>query len=670
MKRYLFKNSKIILLFSIGFFILIIANYWTNLYVLKSTIYDLQAQSMNDVSHHLNKWLDIKMDAIQVAQGFMVTLNPDDDQKRIHEILQNSSRMAGFASMFVGYSNDIMLSSHINEKRHINQNTSHFWYQKTLLNQKITITEPYKDDELQRIVVSICIPSTQKDRLQSVLCGTLPLEYIKSEVFDISLPYDGNAFLIDHNQQILVHKDTKQLFHTFAYNLDKCSCTLTTNNCCFDKYIFSYAYIQYPKWYIVAQLDKKKVYEKVDLQLEINILIYGISLTLFLILNLFYNYRGYKSAEKLTRAQALIHSFIDHNEKGFLIADNDQNVTYYNQQFFKLLHVTQFKSEKSFLSVKNLLVKYFPQKTQHGIDKRIQTILKKQITCENKFNICYEKTTISLLCTLSPVINSQGICQGIIIILEDITQQEKAKLQKKEQEDILFQQSKMADLGEMIGAISHQWRQPLNAISIMMGNLLQFKEMGCLDDAIFEENINRTLSNVHYLSNTLDTFRNFYKPSQNLQLFNIEETVKETLLIIDPYFKNTDITIKISKEIKNDLCHNYKNEFQQIIANLMLNAKDALSESNKNQSKQINICIEETDTAYHIKIGDNGSGIKTTFRPMLFKPFKTTKGAKGTGNGLYISQLIARKKLQGELSLLSYENPTIFLLSILKNKEK
>jgi len=335
--------------------------------------------------------------------------------------------------------------------------------------------------------------------------------------------------------------------------------------------------------------------------LEINILIYGISLTLFLILNLFYNYRGYKSAEKLISAQTLIHSFIDHNEKGFLIADSEQNVTYYNQQFFKLLHVIKFKPEKSCLLVKNLLLNYFPQKTQHSIGKRIKTMLAKQITCEDKFNISYKNTTISLLCTLSPVINSQGLCEGMMMILEDITQREKAKLQKKEQEDILFQQSKMADLGKMIGAISHQWRQPLNAISIMMGNLLQFKEMKCLNDAIFEENINHTLCNVHYLSNTLDTFCNFYKPSQSLQLFDIEETVKETLLIIDPYFKNTDIVIKIIKEVKNGLCHNYKNEFQQIIASLMLNAKDALLEQNNQQCKQINIRIEETATEYRIK---------------------------------------------------------------------
>lgn len=670
MTKYLLKNSKIIFFFSVGFFVLIIANYWVNLHVLKGSIYDLQVQSMRDISNHINKWLETKIDAIHITQAFIVELSPDNDKKRICEILQNCSRMAGFASMFIGYNNTMTISSKNGYILQSYHNISNFWYQTTILNNKVTITEPYKDDELQDMVVSICMPFNKKNNLQGVLCGTLPIEYIKSEILDISLPYDGNAFIVDQNQHILAHKDDKKLFNTFTYNLNQHSCTLTTDNCDYEKYIFSYAYIDFPKWYIIAQLDKKKLYEKVDLQLEINILIYGISLTLFLILNLFYNYRGYKNAEKLIRAQTLIHSFIDHNEKGFLIADNDQNVTYYNQQFFNLLHVTKIKPEKSFLSVKNLLVNYFPRKTQHDIANKIQTILKKQITCETKFNICYENTTIAFLCTLSPVINTQCICQGIIIILEDITQKEKAKLEKKEQEDILFQQSKMADLGEMIGAISHQWRQPLNAISIMMGNLLQFKEMGYLDDAIFEENINRTLCNVHYLSNTLDTFRNFYKPSQNLQLFNIEETVKETLLIIDPYFKSSEITIKISKEIQNDLCHNYKNEFQQIIASLMLNAKDALLATNKNQNKQINIRIEETDTAYHLKIGDNGPGIKTTFRPMLFKPFKTTKGVKGTGNGLYISQLIARRKLQGELSLLSYENPTIFLLSILKNKEE
>jgi len=418
---------------------------------------------------------------------------------------------------------------------------------------------------------------------------------------------------------------------------------LTTDNCDFDNYIFSYAYLEFPRWYVIAQLDKKKVYEKVDLQLEINFLIYGISLTLFLLLNLFYNYRGYKNAEKLTNAQTLIHNFIDHNEKGFLLSDNDQNVTYYNQQFLKILHVKNIQAKKSCPCLQSLFFEYLPHETQNDVHKIMKTTLQKQKTCEKILKLYDDNRTTVLLCTLSPVLDSQGICQGMIIGLEDITVHEKAKAQKKEQEDILFQQSKMADLGEMIGAISHQWRQPLNAISIMMGNLLQFKEMGYLTDAIFVENVIRTLSNVHYLSKTLDTFKNFYKPSQTIQNFMVEETIKETLLIIDPYFNNAGINIKIIKEVQNDACHTYKNEFQQIIASLMLNAKDALLGNSKDQMKQITIRIEEDGDEYRILIEDNGSGINTGFRPLLFTPFKTTKGQKGTGNGLYISQLIAQK---------------------------
>ena len=111
MKHYLFKNIKMILLFSIGFFILIIANYWMNLYILKSTIYDLQIQSMNDVSNHLNKWLEAKISSLYLARDFVSKLNPDENEKRIHEILTNSSKLAGFATiaMQTSYSPTLLL---------------------------------------------------------------------------------------------------------------------------------------------------------------------------------------------------------------------------------------------------------------------------------------------------------------------------------------------------------------------------------------------------------------------------------------------------------------------------------------------------------------------------------------------------------------------------------
>ncbi len=241
---------------------------------------------------------------------------------------------------------------------------------------------------------------------------------------------------------------------------------------------------------------------------------------------------------------------------------------------------------------------------------------------------------------------------------------------KKEQDTILFQQSKMTELGETIGAISHQWKQPLNSLSILLGNLLQFKKMGKLNDEIFEQNINQALNNTYYLSDTINTFRNFYAISHQKQEFELKKVIEETILILEPYFKNLPIKIEIEEKQKNIRCYNLKNEFQQIITSLILNSRYFLLEDKENNEKYIKITISENKDCYELLVEDNACGIKEEDINKIFKPFYTTKKEKGTGLGLYLSYLIAREKLHGKLEVLSYKNPTIFLLNIQKKEEK
>ncbi len=662
MKHYLFKNIKMILLFSIGFFILIIANYWMNLSILKSTIYDLQIQSMKDVSNHLNEWLETKMSSLYLARDFVSKLHPDENEKRIHEILTNSSKLAGFATLFMqdAYSPTLLP---LEKSSLCHAPSTFFYHEKTLLDNTLTL---HFNAVHKAMSLVMCTPLYMHNTPTRMLCGTLPLEYIQAEMESISLPYDGKAFLINQNKRILVHSDTNNFLKLFPCELDKNSCHLVETSKCLEKYIFSYAPIKLLDGYLITQLDKKKVYEKVDMQLFINIFIYTISLLLFVLLNLLYNTLVYKNVEQLSSAKALIQNFIDHNEKGILIADANQNITYYNQRFLELLRVSNFESKTNYLSTQHPLYQNLPPWVQSCMEKMIQATIQKQKTWKNAFSFSYNNELLHFFCIMSPLKDGKGTYKGIIVILDDVTEKTKEKQQKKEQEDILFQQAKMADLGQMIGAISHQWRQPLNAISILLGNLLQFKSMKCLSDAIFEENLQRAISNTHYLSTTIDTFKNFYLPEQKIQTFDLKIALDETLFIIEPHFKNSSIFIDVITKKETYPCQTYKNELQQIIANLLFNAKEALCESTTKKEFTIKIILEETETEYHIKVEDNGPGIHTSMRTLLFKPFKSTKGSKGTGNGLYLSQLIATQKLAGTLSLLSYQNPTTFLLSFPK----
>lgn len=661
----MFKRNRVVLFLTFLFFILVLANYFINLYILKSAIHDFQVQTIENGSNRIVKWLKTNIDVVQIVQSLVVDKDHKDDQSLIQNIIEDSSSVANFAYMFIAYEDNITISSKPLNNPLIHPTVTKSWYQETVANEGMTITEPYLSSTLNSIVVSICMPVKDKRAQKGVLCGVLPLDYIKKEVLNISLPYNGKAFLVDKHHKILVHQEDQQLFKTFLYTLEN-KYDLITTDVHLKNYIFSHGFIDYAKWHLILQLDKNKAYERANLQLLLNFLIYGTSLIVFFILLLFYNRNQGLSNKKLKKAQALLQCFIQSEERGFLIADNNHNITYYNNEFIRLLEIPELKLNLIKLSEASILFQSLPFGICDSLDKMLKATIKKEKTYTNTFTFSYKQIKKYLLFTSIPVKDSSGKYNGTILFIENVAKEALKNKLKQEQEAILFQQSKMADLGEMLGAISHQWSQPLNALSILLGNLLQFKEIGCLDDTILKENLEHALSNTRYLASTVDTFRDFYRPDKKIQSFDIIEAISHTIFILEPYFKNTGIKIDIVEEKMKYNCYNHKNEFQQVIASLMLNSKDALLGQTPHKDKYIKIQIEESDGNYQIKIEDNGSGIDLSIKETLFQSFETTKGKKGTGNGLYLSKLIARKKLLGDLTLLSSSSPTVFFLSMSK----
>lgn len=656
------KSAGFILFVSMLFFILVLANYFINLHILKNVINDLQVDAINNASKQIITWTKEKIKTIQNVENIISNMDHVQEQYAIGNLLEHSSSVAGLPYMFVGYRDNTIISSRTIIKPLTYSTIAMPWYRETIRNEEITITKPYVSSIIDALVVAVCSRTKDVREEVGVVCGILPLTYIQQEILKISLPYDGNVFLLDKNKKILVHKEKDKIFKKFEQKLDKEGMlTVTKDN------IFSQGFVEYGNWYLISQLDKNKVYERVDFQLKVNLVIYAISLMVFLWLNLFYNRHQRQSDEKLKVSKTLMKNFITSDDRGCLIADCTHKVTYYNKEFSKLVGLNEdiihkessFESEDYFQRI--------PLWLNDCLRKMIHATKVEQKTFKNVFHFFENKTKIYLLFTSIPVKDTQKQYQGIILFVEDVTKKELAKRYKKEQEDILFQQTKMADLGEMLGAISHQWRQPLHSLSLLLGNLSQFKQMGCLSDEIFDKNIEHALSSTNYLSNTIDTFRSFYLPNKELQAFELIEAINHTNLILEPYFKNSGIDIELIHKDDKYLCNSYKNEFQQIIFSLLLNARDALLEDKSNKNKSIKIRIENEKEEYILKIEDNGSGINTAIKDTLFEPFKTTKDKKGgTGTGLYLSKLIANTKLQGSLEVLSNSNPTTFLFKLPK----
>ena len=219
----------------------------------------------------------------------------------------------------------------------------------------------------------------------------------------------------------------------------------------------------------------------------------------------------------------------------------------------------------------------------------------------------------------------------------------------KQQQGILAQQSKMAAMGEMIGNIAHQWRQPLSTITTASTGMVLQKEMGILTDEQFYESSNKINTSAQHLSKTIDDFRNFFSPNKVKKRFLIKNTFAKTLDLLQAQFHSLDI--KIVKNIENLELDTIENELIQALINILNNAKDELIKRSEEKNKIIIIDVFEEDEKLIICIKDNAGGIPIEYIDRIFEPYFTTKHkSQGTGIGLYMTEEIIVKHLKGTIS--------------------
>jgi signal transduction histidine kinase len=226
--------------------------------------------------------------------------------------------------------------------------------------------------------------------------------------------------------------------------------------------------------------------------------------------------------------------------------------------------------------------------------------------------------------------------------------------EKQIQQSLLLQQSRLASMGEMISIIAHQWRQPLNFLSFSFMHV----KRSCAKDEDALLTIKEANEQLQYMSTTIENFRNFYNPSKEKNEFDIEESCRTTLKILSPTLEPTKIKVDI--EIKENFSfYANSNEFQQVILNLVNNAKDILLER-KIEEPKIEIKIAKPN----ISIIDNGGGVAKENIDKIFEPYFSTK-QNSDGIGLYISKTIIENEMSGKLSVVTSGNNCKFNIELI-----
>lgn len=244
-----------------------------------------------------------------------------------------------------------------------------------------------------------------------------------------------------------------------------------------------------------------------------------------------------------------------------------------------------------------------------------------------------------------------GNVNGILTILHDITALVQAENTKKHHESFMAQQTKLAEIGEMISAIAHQWNEPLVEMSAIVQDLeLQYKtsELSPNDIKTF---VDDSMVQIQYMSKTLKDFRDFLKPSVKKSYFDIESAFDEVMNIIERQIKYSYIDLNIHYLGQKHIAYGYKNEFMQVLITIINNAKDAiLKQRQKDEDLQgkIDIIIDSTKDITTITIEDNGCGIEEINKEKVFDPYFSTK-SKGNGIGLYMSKVLINDKMNGKI---------------------
>ncbi|WP_258238518.1 sensor histidine kinase [Arcobacter sp. CECT 8986] len=229
--------------------------------------------------------------------------------------------------------------------------------------------------------------------------------------------------------------------------------------------------------------------------------------------------------------------------------------------------------------------------------------------------------------------------------------------EKNEKEKMLIHKSKLASMGEMINNIAHQWRQPLTHLNYINMNLQVAAQLNELDSKYVEEKVKESNEQIDFMSNTINSFSNFYKTNKAKQYFLISDGVKKAVAIMKPLLDIYKIEISV-EIIKDKKVYSYENEYSQVILNLITNAKDELIQKNIKDAK-IDICINMKDSKSITKVCDNAGGINEKIINKVFEPYFTTKDS-GSGIGLYMSKTIINSHFKGDISVENIPNGACF----------
>ncbi len=270
--------------------------------------------------------------------------------------------------------------------------------------------------------------------------------------------------------------------------------------------------------------------------------------------------------------------------------------------------------------------------------------------------IPYDKSSSKVAIIVYDQTDVMDLQQRLIEQSKDLEKLIDLEIEKqKHKDELLIQQNRLAIMGEMVSMIAHQWRQPLNVLTLIIQDIDEAYKLNELNSEYLEKSVKTSLNSIKFLTKTVEDFRSFFKQNKNRQLFSVKNAIESLLGFMFAVYKAQGINVVVTGA--DFYLNSFEGEFKQIMLNLLNNAKDAILESCKKE-KIVEIILDKPT----IEIRDSGNGISSENFDKLFTQHFTTKGKDGTGIGLYMSKKIIESSLNGVIEASNWANGASFKL--------
>lgn len=399
-------------------------------------------------------------------------------------------------------------------------------------------------------------------------------------------------------------------------------------------------------FYDEKKLDKSIVYNFKTTYL-VKVIIF---LIIFILLILYLFYRNY--AKQLNKEVELKTSKIRKQQKKlselfktyddsviFSKSDLKGNITYVSKAFCDISGYTK----EELIGKPHNIIRH--KDTQSSVFKEMWEIIQSGKTWKGEIkNLKKDGSYYWVDAVIDPIFDEKKNIIGYISKRNDIT----SKKEFEEQQQRMLNQSKLAAMGEMIGNIAHQWKQPLSVITTISTSISLKQEMNILKESEIKESMEHITKSAHYLSNTIETFRNFLKDKKELKNVYFLECLNKVVSLISTTLYNNNIKLVNKIDDEKAFLYLVSGELEEVMINIINNSKDAFLE-NKIKDPIITVDLIKDEKFYIITLEDNAGGIPEEILPKIFDSYFTTKkDSEGTGLGLSMSYKIVTESLGGK----------------------